>query len=456
MMNDELIIESSAVFQPEKEYCFHVLLRELLGLEYRVIFSEHEKNYRLQLPNGAAILIEDHFWAQLSESYKLSESSLPRHADTFPSPFDDSPLTAIFGTNRLVFNEKEIHCGLDIFASTFFMLTRWEEFAPTRLHSYGGQEVRDQHGRFPAESSLAYRAGFLDRPVVNEYAELLWQMFARLGWEPPRPKRQFKLTVTCDVDHPRLWWSGADRLKTLAGSIFKRGDFREAGFWLKNYIFQKKDPYDVFDEWLDFFEKNSLTVHFNFLGKRPPTSDCWYPPEHPFVKNLIEKIAARGHVVGFHPSYQAFENQEVFKQELASLRAISPTPVTTGRQHYLRFSAPETWQVWEEAGMDWDSTLGYPEAEGFRCGICQEFPVFNFLTRKMLNLREKPLLAMDVTLAHYRQYSPETAFEKLQQLRRQVEKHGGEFVLLWHNSSWNSYFWADWREVFLKGLGIGE
>lgn len=106
--------------------------------------------------------------------------------------------------------------------------------------------------------------------------------------------------------------------------------------------------------------------------------------------------------------------------------------------------------------MDWDSTLGYPEAEGFRCGICREFPVFNFLTRKMLNLREKPLLAMDVTLAHYRQYSPEAAFEKLQLLRRQVEKHGGEFVLLWHNSSWNSYFWADWREVFLKGLGIGE
>ena len=98
--------------------------------------------------------------------------------------------------------------------------------------------------------------------------------------------------------------------------------------------------------------------------------------------------------------------------------------------------------------MTWDSTLGYPEAEGFHYGICQDFPVFNFLTRKMLNLREKPLTAMDVTLALYRKYSPETAFEKLQNLRRQTERHGGEFVLLWHNSSWNSYFWADWREVF--------
>lgn len=440
-MNDELIIRTSNSFQPEKEYCFHVLLRELLGLEYRIVFSE-EKNYRLQLPNGAEIVVEDHFWSQLSvpsNRDQLSESSIPQHVETFPSPFDSSPVASIFGRNHFVFNEKEIRCGPDIFASTFFMLTRWEEFT---------SPDRDQHGRFPADKSLAFKSGFLNRPVVNEYAELLWQMFARLGWEPPRPKKDFKLTMTCDVDHPRLWWSAGDRVKTLAGSIFKRGDFSEAGFWLQHHFFQKQDPYDVFDEWLDFFDKNGLVGHFNFLGKRPPSSDCWYPLEHPFVKNLIRKIAERGHFVGFHPSYEAFENQEVFQQELASLQALSPTPVTTGRQHYLRFSAPKTWQIWEDANMTWDSTLGYPEAEGFRCGICQDFPVFNFLTRKMLNLREKPLTAMDVTLALYRKYSPETAFEKLQNLRQQVKRHGGEFVLLWHNSSWNSYFWAGWREVF--------
>ncbi len=437
-MKEVLTIETSNFFQPEKEYCFHILFRELLGLEYRVIFSE-EKNYRLQLPNGEEIIVEDRFFSNQKEADFLRPETVPTDAPTFSSPFDGSPLTSIFGRNQFIFNEKEIRCGLDIFASAFFMLTRWEEFV---------SKERDRHERFPSEQSLAFKAGFLDRPVVNEYADLLWQMFARLGWQPPRPKRNFNLTVTCDVDHPRLWWSASDRLKTLAGTIFKRGDFGEASFWLQHHFFQKRDPYDVFDEWLDFFEKNNHTGHFNFLGKRPPSSDCWYPLEHPFVKNLIRKIAEHGHVVGFHPSYEAFENQEVFLSELASLQALSPTPVTTGRQHYLRFAAPKTWQTWENAGMAWDSTLGYPEAEGFRCGICQDFPVFNFLTRKMLNLREKPLTAMDVTLALYRKYSPETAFEKLQNLRRQTERHGGEFVLLWHNSSWNSYFWADWREVF--------
>ncbi len=440
-----VIIETNPRFQPEKEYCFRVMFGELLGLEYRVVFNSVEKNYRLRLPNGAAILVEDDFFARFEDSAAapsscLRASNVKRQTSNPAHPFEASEsLICIYGRPHFIIDNQHITCGLDLFASAFFMLTRWEEYAVPD---------RDPHGRFPAEKSLAHRDGFLDRPVVNEYAELLRQMFARLGWEPPRAKREFKLTVTCDVDHPRLWWAATDRLRTLGGCILRRGDFREAGFWLKNHIFRQKDPYDVFDGWLDFFEKNNLTGQFNFLGKRPPSSDCWYPLEHPFVVNLIKNLAARGHTTGFHPSYEAFGNPELFRQELDSLQAVSPTPVTTGRQHYLRFAAPHTWQIWEDARMEQDSTMGYPEAEGFRCGICQDFPVFNFLTRKTLRLREKPLVAMDVTLALHQKYTPETAFERLQQLRKQVAKHNGEFVLLWHNSSWNTYFWAPWREVF--------
>lgn len=322
------------------------------------------------------------------------------------------------------------------------MLTRWEE-----THS---EVERDAHGRFPAEKSAAWQQGFLHRPVVNEWADWLWQELVRLGWRGERKRREFKISVSCDVDHPRLWWSVTDRAKTLAGAVFKRGDFQEAKYWLNRpgWNSDLHDPYDVFDEWMDFFEKNGLVAQFNFMGERPYWSNCWYPLRHPFVQGLMEKIAARGHGIGFHPSYEAFENQEMFEQELASLREISPVGITSGRQHYLRFDAPRTWQMWEAAGLREDSTLGYPEAEGFRCGICHDFPVFDTKQRKMLSLREKPLLAMDVTLAQYRRYTPEQAAESLAQLRREVEKHGGDFTLLWHNSSWNTPFWEDWKAVF--------
>lgn len=98
--------------------------------------------------------------------------------------------------------------------------------------------------------------------------------------------------------------------------------------------------------------------------------------------------------------------------------------------------------------MEWDSTMGYSEMEGFRCGICHDFPVFDVQQRKMLRLREKPLIAMDVTLAQYRKLKPETALQSLTSLRQETMRHQGEFVFLWHNSSWNTYFWEPWKTVF--------
>jgi peptidoglycan/xylan/chitin deacetylase (PgdA/CDA1 family) len=340
-------------------------------------------------------------------------------------------------------DKTEWRCGTDVFAAAFFMLTRWEEHVVAE---------RDAHGRFPASAAAAVRFGFLDRPVVNEWADLLYNLLQKIGWRGQRPERSFQLSLSCDVDHPRLWWSAADRLKTLGGSLLGRKNPNETRYWLENHIFSSADPYDVFDEWLALFRKFKVQTSFNFLGDRQRSSDCYYPVRHPFVKNTMEKLAEHGHSIGFHPSYEAFENRELFGRELESVRDISPVPVTSGRQHYLRFEAPFTWQVWDSAGMDWDSTLGYSEMEGFRCGICHDYPVFDFINRKMLRLREKPLIAMDVTLAQYRQYTPEIALERLLQLKKQVLRHQGEFVFLWHNSSWNTYFWAPWKAVFLQFL----
>lgn len=437
-----LTIETRAEFVPEKEYCFHVLFREMLGIGYKVVWC-NDPAYTIRLPNGGILVIEDHFFQHIPDSNYLKTNYLPQKStplswhNLYVEVLYGEPVIAPFASQ----NEPVIRCCADVFAATFLMLTRWEEYV---------LPDRDEHGRFPARASTAVRFQFLDRPVVNEWADLLYEMLHHLGWEQARPERKFRMSISCDVDHPRLWWSAAGRFKTLAGSVFKRKSLKEAVFLLKNYFFKTGDPYDVFDHWMDILEQHGLKAQFNFLGERAASSDCYYPVQHPFVVATIRKIAARGHSIGFHPSYEAFDQPELFQRELDSIRHISPVPVTSGRQHYLRFSAPETWRIWESAGMDWDSTLGYSEAEGFRCGICHDFPVFDFLERKMLRLREKPLIAMDVTLALYRQYTALEASDRLHQLRKQVERHQGEFVLLWHNSSWNTYFWAGWKDVFLR------
>lgn len=401
-----LTIRTAPTHQPEKEYAFHVLLNEMLGVPYRVDYQT-SATHTLRVSNGIELTFPDEF------------------------PLLDHPTA--FWVNL---------SPPDPFAAAFFLLTRLEE---TDL-----AVERGAHGRFPAEKSQAWQRGFLQRPVVNEWADELWAALTRLGWKGARKQRKFKLCISCDVDHPLLWWSMADRAKTLAGAIIKRGDPKEAAYWFKKHLFKAKDPYDVFDEWFDLFEANEVKVQFNFMGKRPRSSDCWYPLRHPFVLRLMDKIAARGHEIGFHPSYEAYTDEAAFKSELQSLCAVSPLPITAGRQHYLRFSTPQTWQYWESAGLMLDSTLGYAEVLGFRSGICHEYPVFDLGQRKMLRLREQPLLAMDVALALYRGYAPDQALEQLTKLKSTVKKHGGDFTLLWHNSSWNTPFWENWKDVFRR------
>lgn len=444
-------ITTTARFRAEKKWVFQVLLGELLDLKYSIGFQEDRADpngavTRLLLPNGKVLAIEDHFFAQHRENEYLRSENIPEAAPTFPNPFDaTAQLTAIFGRSAFSFDENGACCGLDLFASAFFMLSRWEEYV---------RPERDSHGRFPASAALAFRSGFLQRPVVHEYAELIRCLCAKLGTVIPPPKRAYTLLPIHDVDHPQLWRTPADRLRTLAGSLFGRRDPAETRWWLSGPVWRKKDPYDTFDYLMGVSEKQGCRSQFNFMGQRKPGSDCYYPLHTPFIRDLMEKIAKRGHVIGFHASYESFEQPDLLAPERESIRSMAadshrPTPsVHSGCQHYLRFAAPYTWQHWENQQMQTDSTLGYSEIEGFRCGICVSYPVFNFLTRQPLHLRERPLLAMDVTLALYRRYTPDQAIEALHRIEVEVRKHRGEFVLLWHNSSLNTYLWAGWEAVY--------
>ena len=165
------------------------------------------------------------------------------------------------------------------------------------------------------------------------------------------------------------------------------------------------------------------------------------------MKRLLAHIQQRGHQVGFHPGYDTVDNRELFRIQLERLQAAAPQPITGGRQHYLRFRVPDTWQMWAEMGLEYDSTMAYSDFPGFRCGTCYEFTPFNVLTRQVMNIKEYPLIAMDTD---FRNHSPQTALERLLQLKETCKQYQGNFVFLWHNSNMNTPAWKEYREVYEK------
>lgn len=435
----------------ERKYAINVLLGEFLGLPFQ-LESHPSPETVLTLPNANQLVIPDHFFGHCpNEKSYLSLAYLPNAiqiAGKSSNPFlPEETLPVIFGNELLEITDNRIICGIDVFASLFFMLTRWEEHI---------KQERDKHGRFPANASLGYKQGFLHRPIVDEMVEMLWKMLIHLGCILPRKHKEFQAIVTHDVDMIRLWNNFPNFVKKLGGDLLVRRDVNEFLFSLESYTMTafrlRTDPFNTFDYLMDISESNNLRSHFFFMSGGLTPFDNYFEIGSPATKKLIQKIHERGHVIGFHPSYDASLDKFQFEKELKDLQKVSPQPITCGRQHFLRFKVPETWQIWEENGLSWESSMGYPEEPGFRCGTCHAFPVFNVLTRKQLSLRERPLTAMEISYISYKKSSPTEMKGGLMKLLNQVIKYHGDFVLLWHNSSFHGPTFSPYRSIYPQFL----
>ena len=143
-----------------------------------------------------------------------------------------------------------------------------------------------------------------------------------------------------------------------------------------------------------------------------------------------------------HPSYGTYQTPELIKQEADRLSGVLRAtgidqPQIGGRMHYLRWEHPTTLQAWEDAGMAYDSTLSYADRPGFRCGTCFEYPAFNTITQQPLQIRIRPLIAMECTVidsVYLGLGVTQAAENKFLELKEKCRKLSGCFTLLWHNS----------------------
>ena len=351
--------------------------------------------------------------------------------------------------------------GIDVFGSAFFMLSRYEEaVVPTRDHL----------DRFPASASIAARSGFLDRPIVDEYIELLWAALARRIPSLVRRECDFRISPSHDVDEPsRDAFRGLGAvLKESAGDFLKRRNFGRAvagpWHWLHGQLaLHPDDEYNTFDRLMDESEARGTRSTFFFMaGSSNLAFDRHYGLRHPAIRRLIRRIHDRGHLIGLHPSFETYRDGGLLSREADTLRdtlwLLGIRQDRLGaRMHYLRWSLPHTWRALVEAGLDFDASLGFADAPGFRCGTCHEYRAFDVLSGQPMDLRVKPLIAMDVTVMDSKYLGLGTssqAHEVFRTLRRRCEAVGGDFSTLWHNNefsrpgSWDLYrcaLGADWR-----------
>lgn len=418
------------------------ILQERFGDEF--ILTQQTNRLQLSLPGSGSVITFD----RLESAFHKSCSDFPcqqwqASTEGFTGPIEDNlPAPSEFElcTPLVEVSERDACVHYDILGLTYWMLTRLEEVGRTDL---------DKHQRFPATSSHAYRYGYLERPIVDEWLIILGQVMQRVWPSLELKKHEFSIKLSHDVDSPSLYafkpWSTVGKM--MAGHLLKRKNIK--AFLTAPYVklatrtqLHPADPCNTFDWLMDVSEVNNLQSAFYFICGGNHPNDADYQLEHPVIRHLMCSIHTRGHEIGLHPSYETFHQPELIKQEAGRLKRICneegiQQQTWGGRMHYLRWQQPITMKAWADANINYDSTLGYADRPGFRCGTCFEYITFDAEGDKQLPLRIRPLIAMDCTVMAQRYLglgSTKAAYDKFDTLKSNCRKVNGVFSLLWHNS----------------------
>jgi hypothetical protein len=417
----------SAEDSPRLRYIAGIILEDILGLSWSVI-TDKRKLGKHPVINYSA--------DSIARSFKINPAALLFEKGIFPKQIVISEwkgLPAFF----------QISAGsdlpFDIFAASFFLVARYEEYC---------EAEHDDYGRFSSSSSIAVKNGFLERPVVDlwakELAKALLNKFPNLVFR----RNEYRSILTIDTDQP-FAYLGKNLFRSISSFFGEKNRNRgTVGDHYRIITKEAKDPFDVFDYVIENIEKNNIDTKFFFpVGNRSKydNNPSWRNEEY---RRLIHKIAAKFQI-GLHPSFVAGGDGSLIETEANRLRVILGKEIAFCRFHFIRLFTPNSYNNVINAGISQDYSMGYPDAPGFRAGIARPYFFYNVIDDRLTDLKIIPFQVMDVTLYDYKKLDPEDSKEIILRLINETRKVGGLFVSIWHNTSLlENEDWKKWREVF--------
>ena len=310
----------------------------------------------------------------------------------------------------------------DLFAAVFYMLSRYEEY---------GSKAKDKWGRFPAKESLAYQHNFLHLPVVDIWlAELLEAMkrkHPQVGYA-----RKTKVQFTYDIDVAYAY-KGRHIIRQ-GGSAFKDilrinpYNLAQRTAVLAGYL---EDPFDTYDYIL---QESINPLFFFLLSEKKTRYDHNVDPKNRIMKKLAIKLYRKA-LVGLHPSFYSSDIPKKITAEKKILEAYTDKKTVHSRQHYLRFSVPDTYRHLLHNHIEEDYSMAFAEMPGFRAGTCTPFYFFDVEKDSVTALKIFPSPVMESTFRDDMVMPAKGALPYFIQYFEAVHKVNGHFIPIFHNDT---------------------
>jgi len=347
----------------------------------------------------------------------------------------------------------------DLLKSAFYLLSGYDE----QFVNKG----RDHWNRVTYEGSIQQRMGIMNRPLVNEYFDLILKginEYLAFHKKPVLVKRKlfdsfgFLLSHDIDVIDKYGWPHLGYKIKELFGLVRSEHSFVKLLKATFVSAFQfinpwRSNPYWNFDDLMMLEKKCHIKASYYFLAFDEKGGSRYRFQEKRLV-NLFAQLSNANHEIGIHGTTDTSTDSDQLKKEIAELEESSNIKVVGGRQHRLWLEGTKTFGIHQAAGLKYDSSFGFAEHEGFRNSFCLPLKPYDFERKEAIDCWQFPLMAMDVTLFSYRKLSPKQIKSSIQSIIAEVEKHNGIFTLLWHNSFFDETLYPGVRQTYEELLQL--
>jgi hypothetical protein len=329
----------------------------------------------------------------------------------------------------------------DIFAASFFLISRYEEYLP---------HVKDIHSRFSPKDSIAYQNGFLQKPVVDIWAYKLLEALKERFDDFEYKIKGYDFVSVLDVATSHCY-ANRGIARGLAGLLMDIGSLR-----LKRVIDRilvginrMKDPFDNYAELIALHKKYNVKCNFFFQFADYSKYDKNVSTNSMKFKSLIKYVADYA-PVSLAASYSSFTDLELLRKEKANLEEVINRPVNSSKMRYNRVDVPETYRNLITAEFTDDYTMGYTYELGFRAGTCTTFQFYDIPLEVKQPIKVHPFAIHDYALSKIKK--DEVILQQVKKITDEVNQVNGTAIVMFSNELLGNKDDRDWMSLYAEIL----
>ncbi|RDC57054.1 hypothetical protein DU508_07620 [Pedobacter chinensis] len=393
------LIIFSSILTPRIKYIFNFIFKDILKAE--VEFTGNVQHFlqsdQVKISYGEQPLADEIFFKSTSIlfSNKVDELNIR---------------TTLFGEYQAPFPVQNSPFPFDVFAASFFMISRYEEY----LHQKRTNED------FKANKSYQYKWKILERPIIDEWAFLIKNIIRK-------KHPNFKFHDKLFVNQPSINFTITPNIPS---GILNRTKF------LFNAVLNKENRYlsTKFDRLTGLGIKNETVL--TDLGKtfeRRKTNPIFFinfpkVPNDYISVNGVSRVLTNKSVGLLRPCASDKEKINEIKEGLFMLKKILPEQVNLSSQQLEVLKFPICYLNLLNSGITSDYSMGYPEISGFRAGTCTPFNWYDLQLEKVTPLLVKSYCINDSVLQYM---GLETINKSVKHYVDSVKFVNGQFLSNW-------------------------